>query len=240
MLSIGALSFAAPWLLVALAGLPILWWLLRVTPPAPRLLRFPAILLLFGLNQDEQTPSRTPWWLILLRMIVVTLVILGLAHPLWNAGDRFGASGPLVMVVDDGFAAARGWTERQKTMENLIARAERTSRPVMLLGTAPPADGAPIRATNLLTPAAARSAAQILQPKPWPTARGRALEAFRAARFDDPANIVWLSDGVDVGKAQEFVRVLQQRGSVTVMNDPRGAGAVALVPPPAGDPRLIL
>ncbi|MGE0651949.1 MAG: DUF4159 domain-containing protein, partial [Alphaproteobacteria bacterium] len=53
-------------------------------------------------------------------------------------------------------------------------------------------------------------------------------------------NIVWLSDGVDDGKAQEFVRVLQQRGSVTVMNDPRGAGAVALVPPPAGDPRLIL
>jgi hypothetical protein len=240
MLSMGALSFAAPWLLVALAGLPILWWLLRVTPPAPRLLRFPAILLLFGLNQDEQTPSRTPWWLILLRMIVATLVILGLAHPLWNAGDRFAVSGPLVLVVDDGFAAARGWTDRQKAIDNLIARAERTGRPVMLLGTAPPADGAPIRASNLLTPAAARSAAEVLQPKPWPTARGRALEAFRAARFNDPANIVWLSDGVDDGRAQDFVRALQQRGTVTVMNDPRDAGTVALVPPPAGEPRLIL
>jgi hypothetical protein len=240
MLSMGALSFAAPWLLVALAGLPILWWLLRVTPPAPRLLRFPAILLLFGLNQDEQTPSRTPWWLILLRMIVATLVILGLAHPLWNAGDRFAVSGPLVLVVDDGFAAARGWTDRQKAIDDLIARAERTGRPVMLLGTAPPADGAAIRASNLLTAAAARSAAEVLQPKPWPTARGRALEAFRAARFNDPANIVWLSDGVDDGRAQDFVRALQQRGTVTVMNDPRGAGAVALVPPPAGEPRLIL
>ncbi|MGI4941646.1 MAG: BatA domain-containing protein, partial [Janthinobacterium lividum] len=28
--------FAAPWLLLALAALPLLWWLLRVTPPAAR------------------------------------------------------------------------------------------------------------------------------------------------------------------------------------------------------------
>ncbi|MEE9196045.1 MAG: BatA domain-containing protein, partial [Alphaproteobacteria bacterium] len=61
MLSIGTIAFAAPWALVALIGLPVLWWLLRVTPPAPRLLRFPAIRLLFGLRQDEQTPARTPF-----------------------------------------------------------------------------------------------------------------------------------------------------------------------------------
>ena len=28
--------FAAPWVLLALPLLPLLWWLLRVTPPAPR------------------------------------------------------------------------------------------------------------------------------------------------------------------------------------------------------------
>ena len=28
--------FAAPWVLLALPALPLLWWLLRVTPPAPR------------------------------------------------------------------------------------------------------------------------------------------------------------------------------------------------------------
>ena len=27
--------FAAPWVLLALPALPLLWWLLRVTPPAP-------------------------------------------------------------------------------------------------------------------------------------------------------------------------------------------------------------
>ena len=35
------LSFAEPALLLGLLSLPVLWWLLRVTPPAPRRVRFP-------------------------------------------------------------------------------------------------------------------------------------------------------------------------------------------------------
>ena len=60
MLRLGSLAFAAPWLLLALAALPIIWWLLRVTPPAPRRMPFPAIRLLLGLNPREETPARTP------------------------------------------------------------------------------------------------------------------------------------------------------------------------------------
>jgi 3-hydroxyisobutyrate dehydrogenase len=45
--------FAAPWLLLALLALPLLWWLLRVTPPAPAEQRFPAIRLLAGLRAGQ-------------------------------------------------------------------------------------------------------------------------------------------------------------------------------------------
>ena len=69
MLALGSLAFAAPWLLAALAALPVIWWLLRVTPPAPRRIAFPAIRLLLGLTPREETPARTPWWLILLRTV---------------------------------------------------------------------------------------------------------------------------------------------------------------------------
>ena len=34
MLDLGPIVFTTPWILVALAGLPVLWRLLRVTPPA--------------------------------------------------------------------------------------------------------------------------------------------------------------------------------------------------------------
>ncbi|WP_245985914.1 BatA domain-containing protein [Azospirillum thermophilum] len=81
MLSLGPIAFATPWILVALGALPVLWWLLRVTPPAPKIVQFPAIRLLRDLTATEETPARTPWWLLLLRLIVAALVILALAGP---------------------------------------------------------------------------------------------------------------------------------------------------------------
>src|SRR5262249_58376094 len=81
MLALGSLAFISPWLLVALAGLPIIWWLLRVTPPAPRRIAFPAIRLLLGLMPREETPARTPIWLILLRMALAALIIVAGAPP---------------------------------------------------------------------------------------------------------------------------------------------------------------
>src|SRR3546814_13372429 len=97
MLNLGLLAFAQPWLLLALAGLPVLWLLLRLTPPAPRRLAFPAIRLLAGLKAPEETPARTPWWLLLLRLLIVTLIILALAQPLLNPAARLAGSGPVVL-----------------------------------------------------------------------------------------------------------------------------------------------
>ena len=74
MLALGSVAFASPWLLVAIAALPIIWWLLRVTPPAPRRISFPAIRLLLGLAPREETPAHTPLWLILLRMALAATI----------------------------------------------------------------------------------------------------------------------------------------------------------------------
>src|SRR5829696_6442132 len=143
MLALGSLAFASPWLLAALAALPVIWWLLRVTPPAPRRVAFPAIRLLLGLVPREETPARTPWWLILLRTIVAALVILALSHPLLNPQAALPGDGPLALVVDDGWAASRDWSQRQTAATGLLAEAERENRRVVLVTTAPPASGEP-------------------------------------------------------------------------------------------------
>ena len=54
MLTLGAISFAVPWALSALLALPVIWWLLRLTPPLPTTIRFPAVRLLFGLGTPEE------------------------------------------------------------------------------------------------------------------------------------------------------------------------------------------
>ncbi len=67
--------FVHPWVLLVLAALPLLLWLLRVTPPAPRSETFPAVRLLLGLKATEETPARTPWWLLALRILAAALII---------------------------------------------------------------------------------------------------------------------------------------------------------------------
>src|SRR5689334_17751588 len=102
MLNLGLLGFTQPWLLAALLSLPAIWLLLRVTPPAPRRVSFPPLMLLKGLVSPERTPARTPWWLLLLRLAIAALLILALAGPLLNPAPRLGGDGPLLMVVDNG------------------------------------------------------------------------------------------------------------------------------------------
>src|SRR6266849_1578516 len=93
MLALGSLAFASPWILAALAALPVIWWLLRVTPPAPRQIVFPAIRLLLGLVPREETPARTPWWLILLRTVIAALIVVARADPSRRCARRGRGAG---------------------------------------------------------------------------------------------------------------------------------------------------
>ncbi len=172
------LSFAQPWLLLALALLPLLWWLLRATPPAPRRLRFPAIRLLFGLLPVEETPQRTPWWLLLLRLLVAALVIVAFARPMFNAATTLPGQDPLLVVIDDGWAAAPDWRQHQQALDVRLAEAELAGLPVRLLRTAPGAAGEVPRVSGEMTAADARSLVAGMRPQPWPSDREAAAEAL--------------------------------------------------------------
>ena len=128
--------FTTPVLLLALAALPVLWWLLRVTPPAPKTQTFPAIGLLLGLRTDQPTASRTPWWLLMLRLVTASFVIIGLAGPVLDAAAGLHGNGPVLLVVDDGWASATDWSTRMTVAERVLDRAERAGRSAMLLTTA--------------------------------------------------------------------------------------------------------
>ncbi len=218
MLSLGALAFASPWLLLGLVVLPVLWWLLRVTPPAPRRIRFPALRLLLGLTPKEETPAKTPLWLILMRMALIALIILALAHPLLNPSATLAGNGPLVLAVDDGWTAARHWDERRAALDRLIDQAEREGRRVVIVGTAPPPGETAPPALSVLRPSDARAEAAKLAPEPWPADRKAALDRLAKLGIDG-AGIIWLSDGIEDGAARDFAAELQRFGSLRVLAD---------------------
>jgi hypothetical protein len=219
MLSLGSLAFAAPWLLAGLAVLPVLWILLRVTPPAPKRLRFPALRLLLGLEPGEETPATTPWWLILLRLVLATLVIVALAQPLLNPAARLVGGGPLVLAIDNGWSAARHWTDRGAALDRLLTQAEREGRRVVLLTTAPPPGDAATPDLSIQRATDVRAAVAKVTPLPWPVDRHAALARLGRLHLDGTPDIVWLTDGLDNGDADDFVRGLSHLGSVRVVAD---------------------
>ena len=132
------IAFLSPWLLAGLLALPVIWWLLRTIPPRPRRIEFPPTRILVGIENREKTPAQTPWWLTLIRMLAAALVILALAEPVLNPNSdkALSGSGPVVLVVDNGWAAAAQWSARTFMIERLIAEAEGQSRPVLIVPTA--------------------------------------------------------------------------------------------------------
>lgn len=223
MLSLGSLAFAAPWLLPLLGVLPVLYWLLRVTPPNPRILAFPAIRLLRDLIPREETPARTPLWLLILRLLLAALVILALARPLLNPAADLPGGGPLLLVVDDGWAAGRDWAQRQQAMVRLVEQADRQGRPVALLTTAPGPGGEP---PALQGPMPARSALGLVQsllPRPWPTDRAAALTALEGFQPEGAVYSAYVSDGIaaagDDPAAQNLLTRLRRLGGLEVLAD---------------------
>ena len=237
MLNLGFVGFAAPWLLLALAGLPILWWLLRAAPPTPRLIPFPAIRLLFGLDPTDETPDRTPWWLLLLRLVIAALVIVGLARPLLNPVTGPAASGPALIVIDDGWAAAKHWPDRVAAITTAIDQADRAGRPVILVTTAA-ADGQTPQVSGLLSADDARQAALALRPKPWTVNRQAALDQINATTIDGSASVTWIGDGLDDGAAEALARRLQQIGPVTLFGDDPAETPVVVAPADNPGPAL--
>lgn len=250
MVTLGAISFAFPWALAGLLVLPLIWWLLRLTPPLPTIIAFPPVRLLMGLGTREESAAKTPIWLLILRLVLTALVILAAAHPLLNAGARLTGKGPVIVIIDDGWAAATNWAARKAMVTGIADQAERESRPMAVITTAAPVTGGSDSAIQLMPATEARTRVEGLQPKPWPTDRARALAPLLRSGVlanTRPGDVIWLSDGLaelsvkgegrppgkPINDMADLTGALQRLGGVSVVSNPPGRHALVLKPPVA-------
>lgn len=204
----GPVGFLAPWLLVALAALPILWLILRAIPPAPIRQRFPGVALLLGLKDDESISDRTPWWLLLLRMLAVAAMIIGLAGPVLNPeNDGLDGDGPLLVVMDGSWAGAAEWSRQIEAVEGELRRAGTAGRQVALLHLSDP-EPAVFQAANTII---ARLPGIV--PAPW---QPGAVADLTARLPEGEFETVWFSDGVRYPGHPELLEALEARGPVRV------------------------
>ncbi len=221
-MGLGALTFLNPWLLLGLAAIPLIWWLLRFTPPSPTRIMFPGTRLLAGLQSRERTPARSPWWLTALRILLVALAVLALSGPVLNPpGAQTAGGAPLLLVVDNGWSAASRWDARKAAMETALDAAQRNGQTVILAPTA----GIPQSwSATPATPADVRERAASLEPKPY--APDHPLLARRLGETlagDQAFDVLWLSDGIaHPGTDTLAERLREVAGNLTVVSDPGG------------------
>ncbi|WP_454701093.1 DUF4159 domain-containing protein [Agrobacterium burrii] len=197
--------FTSPYILFGLLALPAIWWLLRLTPPRPKTEVFPPLKILATVLKREETRSKSPWWLTLLRMALAAAVIFALADPVVNPrNNSIAGSGPLVLVVDNGWASAPDWERRVATAQALIGDAERADRPVSISFTAD-AEHDPVPGTT----AVALDKLAAAKPKPLVPDRVRTAEAItEALNGTTPGTLAYIADGVQTAQDENAMRTL--------------------------------
>ncbi|MBZ9697867.1 MULTISPECIES: DUF4159 domain-containing protein [unclassified Mesorhizobium] len=188
------LSFGAPMVLWGLLALPVIWWLLRLTPPKPQTEVFPPLKILARVLRREETPQRSPWWLTLLRLLMAALVVAALAEPVFNPREKLPAEGAaLALVIDNDWASAADWNKRVATAERLIKDAGSNGVPVIIAFTAekPNAEIGPFDA------AAALDRLRAAKPRPIPTDRPAVYARVAGMLETLPgASVAVLADGL--------------------------------------------
>lgn len=213
MLTLGPLGFLAPWLLGALIALPAIWLILRVMPPVPKLVRFPGTRLLLGLRDAHPVARHTPWWLLLLRVLAIAALILGFAGPVWKPLPDQGGQGPLLIVMDAGWAAAPDWPERQARVLRALDRASGAGQPAAMIV----ADGAATGALPFLPADEVAARLRALTPAAWETRYPGDPAALLAGAPQSGISTLWLSDGLDHPGRAGLLSALSARGEVTVV-----------------------
>ena len=229
------LGFAEPLVLFGLLTLPVLWWLLRMISLRPAPDRFSA--------DAAAARNRTEGGDAGAHAVVAHADApharghhhrcrsrTAVAPPARRDANAFAACHPdRRHVVGGGELAAR-----VRTAEDVIARAEDDRRAVALI---PLSEGT--RDISLEPAGSARVRLHQMKPKPHTIDRSEALPAiarFLAAVHD--VDLVWLSDGIDLGRGTDFIAALARpadnRPVTMVIGGMRGAHALTAADNAAG------
>ncbi|MDE8348601.1 MAG: DUF4159 domain-containing protein [Acidocella sp.] len=244
--------FLAPLVLLGLLALPGLYFLLRLTPPAARRVRFPPLALLRGLAAVERTPARMPLWLLVLRLLIAVLVIVGLAGPQLHPPPALPGRGPVLVVIDNGWASANDWAARRDAALRVLASADQAGRGAAVLATARDASGAAPHIAGVMPAGRAAQLITAMMPEPWPVDRVGAAQALAGASGE----VVYIADGITDGPGfAQFMAALhpsrilsdgvtapllsaaqmQSNGELAVQLAAPGAGGRVLAETAAGD-----
>jgi hypothetical protein len=238
MMVLGNMAITAPWVLGLLAALPIIWFIVRALPPKPKQVSFPPLMLILKLKGGDPTPDTSPLWILLLRMTIAGLIILALSGPILNPTEALKGSGPITILVDNGWESARHWDKRTEALKEILDKATREQRPVRIITTAPKIGSQPqnsnsrnnpINLPDLLPARDWLAKLGTIQPLPFSPDHHRAGRQLEQLSGDN-STIIWLSDGLNHVGTESLTTSIQSFNDVSVRMNAAKNHPLALLP----------
>ena len=209
---VGPVTFLAPLALLGLLALPLIWLVLRITPPRPLEQSFPPLRLLLDVKTEEETPQSIPPWLLLFRLLLGALIAIALAKPiLFKPAEE--TSQPLVLIIDNGWAAAGNWPAIMREAESLTKQAISENNQVALY-TSIDLRGA--NETGFTSAPQALERLKRLQPLPYAPQRMETAKQMKALDLTG-VDAIWLADGVDYGNSGSINGLLKTAPGARIM-----------------------
>ena len=199
------LSFYHPLYLISLLLLPLIYFLIKLTPPQPHVILFPPISILKKLVPAEKTPKNSPLLLFIVRLFLVGAIITALAGPYYQISDKVIINNqPLLIVVDDSWSSAQDWDQRKNFIQNLIHEAELQSVRAYIYAAS---DN---NISQFIDYATTRNNIKILNPKPYVPNYSEAINIIREfTKSHENCHIVWLAPALAHPDAGEFITSLE-------------------------------
>lgn len=205
------LTFGSPLLLIGLLALPAIWWLLRMTPPKPNREVFPPLKILANIFKSDTTPSKSPWWLTLLRLIIAGLVILALANPVWKPQKPLiTGSQPIAVILDNSWSSATDWQLKKEAASRIIIDAQNANAPIYILGTANKLNAqiGPFEGKTAL------DALNAMQPMPVAATRTQAFQRLAQVILpEQKLRVAYLNNGLKAGDDSDAFNLLKNISS---------------------------
>jgi hypothetical protein len=227
-------AFLQPWVLAGLLFLPALWFLLRITPPAPKRVIFAPYRFLADLIETDKTTSKTPWPLLLLRMLILALIITALAKPVLNPNETLPSNGPIRLIIDNSWPAAQTWNFQTSEAMRLITMAGAERREITIIGTAnEPGQDKPAF-HGPLTSAQAQSILKGMSVHSWPASYEAVASLLGEQNAFQSGHTFWLSHGVREGKSALIVEPAKQGGEFSIVMPQNSQMPLLIKPAPQG------
>ena len=220
MFLLSSLTFGNPLALLGLLSLPGIWLLLKIYPPVPKNIFFPAMNFLKNLENKQETSSKSPLWLLIFRLLLVAILVLAFSNPIYNSKPTFLNEDPLLLIIDNGWSSSLNWEKRKDKLIQIIEKAEQEKLPIIISQSANKNDIVNDQ-LMMLTSKDAKSVIDNLTPNPWPSNYSLLLKQLDTLPKDKNYNIIWIWDGIDhenTDSSQILVNKLESIGNLTIIN----------------------